>query len=243
MSEPRLLVIQHEDDCPPAWFGDVFTASGIGYDVVLAHRGARVPPTIDGYDGLVVLGGEMGANDDQTCPWLAPTKILIEQTVRTGGWFLGICLGHQLGAVALGGEVAVNPQGQAFGLTPIRLTPDGRLDDLTGAVPEGSRSIQWNSDIVSTLPPGAVRLATAPDGSVQAARFAPKAWGLQFHPEASPTLFREWLALTNEPPSATASQLAAITAEIDAAEAELRRVGGVLARRFCDLVATSISVP
>jgi GMP synthase (glutamine-hydrolysing) len=238
-----VLVVQHEDDCPPAWFGEVFALRGIEYQAVLGHRGDPVPATLAGYDGLLVLGGEMGANDDESCPWLSPTKALIAHTVAADGWFLGICLGHQLAAVALGGEVTVNPLGQAFGLTPLALTAQGREDELTSAISDDSRSIQWNSDIVSRLPAGSVRLATAPDGSVQAARFASRAWGLQFHPEASPELFRRWLAHTSEPPSVGDRDVESIAAEIDRAETELRRVSVALAGRWCDLVAMSLSVP
>ncbi len=242
MSAPRLLVIQHEDDCPPAWFGDWFTAGGVEFDVVLAHRGDPVPSGLSGYDGLVVLGGEMGAYDDVTHPWLTPTKALMAATVTAGGWLLGICLGHQLLAVALGGQVVVNPLGQATGLTPVRLTTAGLEDELTRVIPPHARSIQWNSDIVSRLPDGAVVLATAPDGSIQAARFGPRAWGLQFHPEASPAVFDDWIAASSPSPGHGGPDLVAVAAELAIAEPELRRDWADLARRWTQLVASSIPV-
>lgn len=243
MSAPRLLIIQHEDDCTPAWFGDWFLEEGLEYDIVLGHRDQAVPASLDGYTGLVVLGGEMGANDDAACPWLGPTKALISSAVRAEHWFLGICLGHQLAAVALGGEVIVNPLGRALGLNPVRLTAAGRADELTSVIADGARSIQWNCDIVSRLPDGATELATAPDGSVQAARFGPRAWGLQFHPEASPAVFATWVeAAVQAPVGEEAEHLATVAAELVVAEAELRRDWAALARRWAQLVAAPVSV-
>lgn len=243
MSAPRLLVIQHEDDCPPAWFGDWLLEGGVQFDVVSGHRDESIPSDLEGYAGLVVLGGDMGANDDATHPWLTPTKALIATTVGSGSWFLGICLGHQLAAVALGGEVVVNPRGQATGLTPVRLTPAGRLDELTGVIPDGARSIQWNSDIVSRLPAGGVELATAPDGSIQAARFGPRAWGVQFHPEVSAAVFDCWIAADKLKTGGQGPDLTPVAAQLLAAEAELRRDWGILARRWAELVASPILVP
>jgi GMP synthase (glutamine-hydrolysing) len=238
---PRLLVIQHEDDCPPAWFGEWFVAVGLELDVRLGHRGDVIPATLDEFDGLVVLGGEMGAYDDDAHPWLAPTKALIARTVEARRPFLGICLGHQLAAVALGGEVILNPDGRATGLTSVRPDPEAVADELMSAVPEGATSIQWNNDIVSRLPVGATTVATALDGTVQAVRFGPLAWGVQFHPEASPDVFASWLSVV--PPGDDKEVLAATLARIAAAESDLRRDWEPLARRFADLVAAQLAVP
>ena len=242
MSTPRLLVVQHEDDAPPAWFGDWWLEEGATLDVVFGHRGDTIPETIAGYDALVVLGGEMGASDDAAYPWLTPTKALIARTVEEGGCFLGICLGHQLAAVALGGEVIVNPHGQTIGLTPVQLTRQGRADPLLGVIADGARSAHWNSDVVARLPNGSVEVARTPDGSVQAARFGPRAWGVQFHPEISPAVFESWaVAATTAAPAGP--DLTAIVGEVLAAEVELGTNWAGLARRWTELVATPIPVP
>ncbi len=241
--QARLLVIQHEDDAPAAWFGDWLEAAGIGLVVVGGHRGEPVPDSVSEYDGLLVLGGAMDAYDDQRCPWLTPTKQLISRTVReTSKVFLGICLGHQLAAVALGGRVARNEGGRALGMTPVRLTAAGRSDPLLGGLPPAARAVQWNDDIVTVLPPGSSRLASAPDGSVQAARFGPRAWGVQFHPEVSPAVFASWGATE----TSNRDGLAAAAQEINASEAELRATWRPLAERFAAMAASassSASVP
>lgn len=240
----RLLVIQHEDDCPTEWFGEWWAEVGVRCDAVLGHRGEPLPGELDAEIlGLVVLGGEMGAHDDHRAPWLAPTRELIAHTIRQGRPFLGICLGHQLAAAALGGTVERNVHGQATGLTPVRLTDDGRVDPLLGVVGDGCPAIMWNGDVVTRLPEGATRLATSPDGTVQAARFGAHAWGLQFHPECSPAQFRTW---TTAKPSAEAPRedgidVEAIADQIEAAEDRLRRDWAPLAHRFAELARTAVS--
>lgn len=121
---------------------------------LLAHRGDRMPPTTDGFDALVVLVGAMGANDDDRHAWIRPTKELIGEAAREHLPTLGVCLGHQLAAVALGGRVETNPCGPAAGPTPVALTAAGRDDELLSAVADGDRAIQWNNDVVTEPPVG-----------------------------------------------------------------------------------------
>lgn len=233
---PRLLIVQHADDCPLEWFGEWFREAGLSFEVIMGHRGDAVPGNLSGYDGLVVLGGEMGAYDDETHPWLAPTKRLIAKVVEVGQCFLGICLGHQLATVALGGTVIVNPAGQAKGLTRVTLTDAGRADPVIQAIRPGAQSIQWNSDIAVNLPAGAVTLATSPDGTIQAARFGVRAWGVQFHPETSPEEFASWLAASGadeKPDDVDASE---VLRDIQRAQETLQADWEPVARRFAEVV-------
>lgn len=194
-----VLVVQHEDNCPAGWFADWLTAAGLDLDLLEAHRGRAIPASLNDYAGLLVLGGEMGATDDHTTRWLAPTRALIATVIAAGEPFLGICLGHQLATVALGGTVARNPHGHGRGLTPYVPTPEAAQDPLFSVVRPSAPAVQWNNDVALALPRQATVLAHAPDGTVQAARFGPRAWGVQFHPEASPAIFRSW---TTDKPSA-----------------------------------------
>lgn len=236
----RVLVVQHEDDAPPAWFGDWLEEAGAELDVRMGHRGDAIPDRLQEHDALLVLGGEMGANDDADHPWLTATKALIAQTASDDKPFLGICLGHQLATVALGGTVTVNPSGLTVGLTPVSPTPLAADDPLIGEVRPGARAVHWNSDIAVALPSAAVVLATSPDGAVQAVRFGPLAWGVQFHPEASPAVFESWIAVASE--SARPALYPAL-AEIAAAEQDLRDEWGRLARSFAAVVGSSVVVP
>ena len=178
---PRILVVEHEESCPPHLVGRWLTEAGCTLEVSRPYAG-DVLPDLTSYDGVLVLGGEMGANDDDVA-WLPPLKGAIRAAVAAGTPLLGICLGHQLLAVALGGEVARSPHGQSVGLTDVQWA-DAAVDDPWVAGRTGDEvAIHWNNDIVVSLPDGGVVLARTPGGEVQVARFAPVAWGIQSHPE------------------------------------------------------------
>ena len=161
----RLLVVQHEPDAPLAWLGEWWAAAGVELDVVRGDLGQPVPSRLagSGADGLVVLGGAMGANDDAEHPWLTPTKELVRDSVRRGLPVLGVCLGHQLASVALGGRVGRNPGGRTIGLVPVALTAEGQGDPLLSGL-GGSPAVHFNDDVVLDVPPGATVLARLPDG-------------------------------------------------------------------------------
>jgi GMP synthase (glutamine-hydrolysing) len=200
----RLLVVQHEPDAPVAWLGEWWTALGLELDVVRGDLGEPVAEVVDAHDGLVVLGGAMGANDDTTASWLASTRALVVDAVRRRVPTLGVCLGHQLAAVALGGRVDRNPSGRTVGLVPVRLTEAGACDPLLSGL-DGLVAVHYNDDVVHEAPAGATLLASLPDGRPQALRFGPAAWGVQFHPETSPEVFGAWLRW-DSPDGLTAEQ-------------------------------------
>lgn len=191
MPPPRVLVVQHEDGCPPAWIGDWLVAADCSLDVRRPYAGDDLPADLSTHDALVVLGGPMGANDDQH-HWIPLTKALIrvaaEQQVPT----LGICLGHQLCAVALGGTVGRNPRGQQLGVVAIGWLPAADADPLLGALTETRAGVQWNDDIVLRLPVEATLLAGTPADEPQAVRFASTVWGVQLHPEVDAGVIAPW---------------------------------------------------
>jgi GMP synthase (glutamine-hydrolysing) len=230
-----VLAIENDPDCPPAWYGEWLQDEGIA--VQTRHPSQLPPRAAAEYDGLIVLGGAMGAHDDARYPWLAGLRDLVRSVIESEQPILGICLGHQLMAAARGGTVARNPRGRALGLTRVRLTPTGTQDPLLASAPPTARAIQWNDDIVTALPEGGVELARAPDGSPQAVRYGPVAWGVQFHPEASPEVFRSWLD-GSDPADARAGELAAYE-QIAAARDELRHTWRAMAVAFARVVARS----
>lgn len=186
---PPVLVIEHADDCRPGRVGEWLAAAGWPLAVRRAQHGDAVPDSAADLAGLVVLGGPMGAYDDAVHPWLTATKTLLRDAVTRGVPTLGICLGHQLLAVATGGRVEPNPAGRQVGLAPLELTAAGRADPLLGGF-RGAPAVHWNCDLVVEPPPGAAVLARSSTG-IQALRIG-SAVGVQFHPEVSPATVRRW---------------------------------------------------
>ncbi len=228
----RLLVVQHEPDAPAAWLGEWWEAAGLAVEVVRGDLGEEVPERLS-HDGLVVLGGAMGAHDDAEHPWLGPAKALVRDAVARRIPLLGVCLGHQLAAVALGGISEPNPDGRTLGVVPVRLTPAGASDPLLGGS-DGLPAVHYNDDVVTTLPPGATVLARLPGGMPQALRLGERAWGVQFHPETPPAVFEAWLR-AEAVDGPTERERQALEA-VRAAEGELRDAWRPFAERFARLV-------
>lgn len=187
----RVLVVEHQASCPAAHFGAWLEEAGCVLEVCRPWSGEMLPD-LAAYDALLVLGGEMGANDDERYPWLGPVKQAIRAAAAAQLPTLGVCLGHQLAAVALGGRVAPRPRGRALGVLTARWTAAAAEDPLVGGHTGRERGIHWNNDVVVDPPPRTVVLATSCQGDLQVARFAASVWGLQLHPEADARIVRAW---------------------------------------------------
>jgi GMP synthase (glutamine-hydrolysing) len=237
----QLLVVEHEAQCPPGWMGEWLVEAGAHLDVRRPYAGDALPEDLDSHSGLVVLGGEMGAHDDETYPWLTDVKRLVARAVDDGTPVLGICLGHQLVAVTLGGDVAPNPHGQQIGVLDVGWTPDALDDRLLGALAARGRAdhevpaVQWNNDVVTRLPEGAVDLAHTSRGELQAARFAPAVWGVQWHPEAGEEIIRPWADHDRDDAVERGVDVDAYLADVVAAREELRAAWQALAERFAEV--------
>jgi GMP synthase (glutamine-hydrolysing) len=232
----RVLVVEHDAECPVGWIGAWLDEAGCELDVRQPYAGGALPRAGE-YDGLVVLGGPMGANDDAWHAWLGPVKQLLRDARDAGLPTLGICLGHQLIAVALGGTVEPNPRGQQVGLLPVGWTADAAADPLVGPLATSRRGVQWNSDIVTVLPDGATLLAATAEGEVQAARFGPAMWGVQLHPEVDDVVLTPWAEEDRGSHETRGIDTDALLAEVRAARAELDQAWRPLADNFAALVA------
>jgi len=231
---PAVLVIEHEPACPPAHLGTWLTDAGVDLRICRPWAGDEVPG-LEGVDGLLVLGGSMGADDDATCPWLGAVKDLLRRAVEDDVPTLGVCLGHQLIAVALGGRSEPNAAGQQVGLYDVGWVDAAADDELMGPVASPRRGVQWNTDVVTRLPEGAVALAETPAGENQVARFGPSAWGVQLHPEVDRAVLVSWAAGDRDDHLEKGIDQDAVLGEIDAARHELDEAWRPLAVRFAEL--------
>lgn len=189
-----VLVVQHEPEAPPAQLGEALAAAGLEADVRSPLAGDGLPPSAEGLDALAVLGGSMDATDPEL-PHLADTRALIADAAARGIPVLGLCLGGQLCALALGGEVARRPGGFRIGWHAVSPLAE---DPVTEGLGAGSRLFHWHQDAFTT-PPGAQPLLAGGDGFRMGSVTA-----LQVHPEVTPDVVGAWVAMEG-----AAEQLAA----------------------------------
>ena len=236
MTSPTVLVVEHEDECPPALVGDWLTEAGCILEICRPYKGDEVP-TLAPYDGLLILGGPMGAHDDELYPWLRPVKQRVREARAARLPTLGICLGHQLIAVALGGLVEKNRYGQQLGLLGVGWTDAAGTDVLMAPLATPRRGVQWNDDVVTALPDGATLLAATGRDEVQVARYGPSMWGVQLHPEVDVAVLLPWAESDRGSHEARGVDQAALLRDIGAARAELDDAWRPLASRFAALAA------
>ncbi len=235
MTTSPILVVEHEAQCPPGWMGEWFAEAGCAVDVRRPYAGDALPERLDGHRGMLVLGGSMDAYSEDAFPWLAVVKRLVRDAAEEHVPVLGICLGHQLAAVALGGAVRRNPRGQQIGVLEVGWAPAAASDPLFAAVSSARVAVQWNNDVV-TIPPTATQvLARAGTGELQAARFAPTVWGVQCHPEAGAEIVGEWAAQDRDSARERGVDVDEYVARVAAATDELRYSWKPLATAFAAL--------
>lgn len=236
----RLLVVQPDPSDPVGPLGDWLGSAGLELQVLRPFAGEPVPESLDGWDGLLVLGGGMGAADDARAPWLPPIRALLRRAVGDEVPTLGICLGAQLLALANGGRVEANPGGPEFGAQLVAKRANAAGDPLFGSLPITPDVVQWHFDAVTVLPPGAVQLASSPVCEHQAFRLGRLAWGVQFHIETTAAVVREWAA--EDADALAGYDLDLMLSRSDTVHDELAEVWAPFAAAFAAVVAAPESV-
>lgn len=171
----------------------VISGMGVGkenVEVVDAYKGASLPG-YDRWSGIVVPGSHDMVTDrsdwsERVARWLPGA---IERRIPT----LGICYGHQLLALSLGGEAADNPNGLEYGTTDVYLTPQGKVDPLFEGVDNPFKTHVSHTQTVLKLPPGAKVLASNDIDPHHGFVYAGTAWGVQFHPEFDAGITRAYV--------------------------------------------------
>jgi len=148
-----------------------------------------VPRTMEDALGLVVMGGPMGVYEEARYPFLKDEKRLIERALREGKPVLGVCLGSQLLAAALGSRVARGDR-KEIGWHPVDLTREAGNDPLWQGVASPMVAYHWHGDVFD-LPSGAVSLASTQLTECQAFRYGGSAYGFLFHMEVTQEIIRD----------------------------------------------------
>ena len=185
----QVLALQHTWDDPPSYLGEILREHGIACEIIDVENMPIPDPAR--YQAIMLLGGPQHLYADTHLPYLSQEQIILRQAVAGDIPTLGICLGGQLLASALGAEVRRGDRCE-IGFYRIPLTEAGRRDALFAGLPGYQLAFHWHEDVFE-LPTGAILLASNENTPHQAFRYGPRAYGLQFHIELNAQLAHTWL--------------------------------------------------
>lgn len=238
----NVLIIKHVDIEGPGLVGDCLKEENIPHRIINLETGDHFPK-VDDLSHLVILGGGMNVYEEDRYPFLKNEDLFIKEAIQRGKSVLGISLGSQLIAKALGAKVFKAPL-KEIGWYNVSLTEEGSRDPLFSILPKTFPVFQWHEDTFE-IPKGAKLLATSTAIPSQAFRYGENAYGLQFHLEVTKKMIREWMESYelefdgSQPP--LLSKLKILTETERKIETYKKRRMSFLKRFFSTIQGTSIS--
>jgi GMP synthase (glutamine-hydrolysing) len=187
----KILVCQHVAYEILGTLNPLLKGAGFRIRYVNFGRHPHAEPELDGYRGLVVLGGPMNVDEVEKHPHLLTEVKLVRDAIERGIPVLGICLGAQLIARALGGKVEPNCE-KEIGWYDLATTREARGDPLLSHFAGTEKIFQWHGDTFE-IPRGAIHLATSSACANQAFRYGDNVYGFQFHLEVDEPMIHRWL--------------------------------------------------
>ena len=189
-----IAVVQHEKSVPPGSIRDVLQESDVDHFVLQAWDDQEWPRAGD-LGGLVVLGGTMNADELDRYPFLRSSRDLLSEALTLGLPTMGVCLGSQLMARVLGGDIVRAERRNAL-FSELEIVGE---DTVLAPFASGTPVLQFHEDTF-TIPPGTTPLATSgATGLHQAFRYGDRAYAVQFHFEVDDDIVREWCHNIGEP--------------------------------------------
>lgn len=188
----RWHCLQHMSDEGPGHAADWLAAHGHSLTFTHLFEPNLVFPAPAEFDGLLILGGAMSVHDEESLPWLREEKAFIREALRAGKITLAICLGAQLVAEALGGEVKPNHEPE-IGFWTVRFSAKSLEHPLLQGWPEKAAVLHWHLDTF-TVPPGAMRVGMSAGCATQGFVWGDGVIGLQFHPEMTVPMVEQLMA-------------------------------------------------
>ena len=230
------LVLQHVAPEGPGGIGDALRRADVSMRTIDVYRGEPVPTALDA-DALVVMGGPMGVYEADQYPHLRDELRLIENALQRGRPLIGVCLGSQLIAAALGARVY--PSGRKeLGWYPVELTDAAVADPLLSGAPRQFVALHWHGDIFD-LPAGAVHLASSQMTAHQAFRYASNVYALLFHMEVTPPQLEAMITAFADEIAGAGVSTEAMRAGAAQHLAALQALGATVFDRFAQSVAAT----
>ncbi|MBI4235985.1 MAG: type 1 glutamine amidotransferase [Chloroflexi bacterium] len=219
----RVLVLQHAEPERLGLIAEALAEAGALFHVCRPFAGQTIPASLDGYDGLIVLGGPPSVYQEDRFPYLAAEVALIRRVLEAGLPLLGVCLGSQIMAEALGARV--RPSGRMeLGWHEVRLAQNALEDPLFQGLPANLTAFHWHGDVYD-LPPGTKPIGSSALTPVQGFIAGPKAYGLLFHLEVTGAQVRAMVEAFPQDVSAAGVDAAALLVETAARADALRPHG------------------
>jgi len=232
----RVLAIVHQADTGPGVFLDAIASAGAQLVTWEPALTTTVPGGPAEYDAIVICGGSVHPVQDDEYPWLTVEKRFLADAVQQRVPLLGVCLGNQLIAEALGTRTRRSSRPE-IGWFDAWLTPDAAADPVLGPLLASHEdghfdALQWHSYEVP-LPAGATPLAYS-EVCLQSYRIGDRVWGVQFHPEVTADDFQAWLDIYDTDPDAVRIGLdvAAVAEQTKDRMADWNQLGRELCERF-----------
>lgn len=215
----KILILQHDESEGPGLFSTMAAQSEIAVEVCRLDEGEKIPRSLGDLAAVISLGGPMNVYEQDKYPFLREEEDMIKLALTDKVPFLGVCLGAQMLAKAGGARVAQGPE-KELGMGKISLTPEGMIDPLFAGFDAEIDVFQWHGDTFE-IPEGGILLASSEVYPHQAFRVKSRAYGLQFHLEATMEMVSDWVARARQELLAEGFSPEAVLKETEAASEKM----------------------